>query len=296
MPSRGRRSKQAISMRHCFAFVLVLFLVRATASSHVFSVGSASSEDPNACGPHSVGLVDGDTAKWVAGSCIQADEWADDAETATALESEVVVVYVNPGLGADTHFYFVDFASKNVSKVLIGGDQGELRCVGTAGKLLCYGISPGDGDDATQLIQVNARTGDSKPVLNLTDYEGFSVGGSVIDPINMFYHFIAVGEPHLLAPPAARADLPSAASLSWPNELYRRCKRGARCPPSPSSRTANGTEPSDQWLVTIDLKRMAVVAEAPLSRNFMGPLSVSEAHVRVLARHHVLLRLPLNNK
>ena len=54
----------------------------------------------------------------------------------------------------------------------------------------------------------------------------------------------------------------------------RRCRR-AECPPLSSSL---GALPSDQWLVTVDLTRMTIVAEAPLDRDFMGPLSVSLAH------------------
>jgi hypothetical protein len=198
-----------------------------------------------------------------------------------------VVVYVNPGLGADTHFYVVDFKAKNVSKVLIGGDQGELRCVNVAGRPKCFGVSPGDDDDATQLIEVDGATGDSSPVLNLTSYEGFSVGGSVIDPINMRYHFIAVGKPHLRAISAAAS---SDSVQPRPMALRRRCKRRARCSPPLSDPSAAGPEPSDQWLVTIDLKHMAIIAEAPLSRNFMGPLSVSDAHVRGCVFGHVSRR------
>jgi hypothetical protein len=251
----------------------------AAASNHVFSVGSSSSADPHACGPRSVGLVDGETAKWVPGSCIAADDWVGDAETATALDSGVVVVYTNPGFGQDTNFYFVDFKSKNVSRVLIGGDQGEMRCVTDAGKLSCYGVTPGDDNDATQLIQVDGLTGDSRPVLNLTNYEGYSVGGSAIDPVKKLYHFVAVGNPHIHAE----------SQLRQPMVARRRCKRGSPCPPPPSSRTA--PPPSDQWLVTINLERMTIVAEAPLSRNFMGPLSVSEAHVRRSDAHLLLSSL-----
>jgi hypothetical protein len=258
--------------------LLTLLLVIATLfarndASRVFSVGSPGSEDPHACGPRSVGLIDGDTAKWLPGSCIAVDDWINDAETANMLESGVVVVYTNPGFGQDTDFYFVDFSSKNVSRVLVGGDQGEMRCVADADRLSCYGVSPGDDNDDTQLIEVDGHTGDSRPVLNLTDYEGYSVGGSVIDPVNMHYHFIAVGNPHLFAPPPPAS---TAAPPSQPMPPRRRCKRGTRCSPPRSAAPL----PSDQWLVTINLKQMKIVAQAPLSRNFMGPLSISEAHVR----------------
>jgi hypothetical protein len=199
-------------------------------------------------------------------------------------------LYVNPGFGQDTNFYIVDFKSKNVSRVLSGGDQGEMRCATLSGRLSCYGVTPGDDNDATQLIQVDGRSGDSSPVLNLTKYEGYSIGGSVIDPDNLLYHFIAVGDPHTLALPPASARRSSA------HVPRRRCRTACPLPPkrgaptasnlhvassaSDSSAAAFDAEPSDQWLVTIDLKRMAVVAEAPLTRNFMGPLSLSLAHVR----------------
>ena len=265
----------------CLLLLLTLLARAAASSNSVFAVGSLGAEDPHACGAGEVGLVDGATAKWIAGSCIAASDWAGDAETATAIEAGVVVVYVNPGLGADTHLYTVDFSARNVSKVLVGGDQGELRCASVAGRPSCFGVSPGDDDDVTQLIEVDAVTGDSSPVLNLTSYEGFSVGGSVVDPINMRYHFIAVGEPHLRAIPTAPVSVPP---RPRPTAMRRRCRRAARCSPPPSDRSAAAAEPSDQWLVTIDLKRMTIIAEAPLSRNFMGPLSVSEAHVRLFVR------------
>jgi hypothetical protein len=267
----------------------VLAASASSSSNYIFSVGSSNSQDPHACGPRSVGLIDGATAEWVADSCIDVD-WLDYIETASSLESGVVVLYVNPGFGQDTNFYIVDFKSKNVSRVLIGGDQGEMRCVTVAGRLSCYGVTPGDDNDATQLMQVDGRSGDSNPVLNLTKYEGYSIGGSVIDPDNLLYHFIAVGDPHTLALPPASARRSSALVPR------RRCRTACPLPPkrgaptasnlhealsaSDSSAAAYDAEPSDQWLVTIDLKRMAVVAEAPLTRNFMGPLSLSLAHVR----------------
>lgn len=258
----------------CFLLPLTLLACAAARPNAVFSVGTANSQDPNACDPRSVGLVDGDTAKWIAGSCISADEWIDDAETASALESGVVIVYTNPGFGADTNLYVLDFESKNVSRVLVGGDEGELRCATDGGELSCYGVSPGDDNDVTQLIRVDGSTGDSLPVLNLSQYEGYSVGGSVIDPVNLLYHFVAVGDPHLPPP------TPAAARNAAHRVPRRRCKRGRSCPPPPLTPASANAEPSDQWLVTIDLRRMLVVAHAPLTRNFMGPLSVSAAHVR----------------
>jgi hypothetical protein len=262
-------------------------------SNYIFSVGSSNSQDPHACGPRSIGLIDGDTAEWVAGSCIDA-EWLDYIETAFTIESGLVVLYVNPGFGQDTNFYIVDFKSKNVSRVLIGGDQGEMRCVALSGQLSCYGVTPGDDNDPTQLIEVDGRSGDSGPVLNLTKYEGYSIGGSVIDPVNMMYHFIAVGDPHALAPSPSSAHRSSAhvprrrchrhlhKICSFPSDISNPAASNQQVSLSASEMRAAAyhAEPSDQWLVTIDLKRMAIVAEAPLTRNFMGPLSISQAHVR----------------
>jgi hypothetical protein len=168
-------------------------------------------------------------------------------------------------------------------RVLVGGDQGELRCAEDAGKLSCYGVSPGDDNDPTQLIEVDARTGDSNAALNLSNYEGYSVGGSVIDPALMLYHFVAVGKPHFTAQTPAPATRVATTFRSNAQVPRRRCNRGGTCPlPDEYALAApagSSALPSDQWLVTIDLKRMAIIAEAPLSRNFMGPLSVSQAQV-----------------
>ena len=168
-------------------------------------------------------------------------------------------------------------------RVLVGGDQGELRCAEDAGKLSCYGVSPGDDNGPTQLIEVDARTGDSNAALNLSNYEGYSVGGSVIDPALVLYHFVAVGKPHFAAQTPAPATRVATTFRSNAQVPRRRCNRGGTCPlPDEYALAApagSSALPSDQWLVTIDLKRMAIIAEAPLSRNFMGPLSVSQAQV-----------------
>ena len=95
-----------------------LFAAAAARSNHIFSVGSSHPEGPLACGPGFIGLVDADTAKWIEGSCIAA-AWAGDAETATTLESGAVVVYTNPGLGADTYLYTIDFQTKNVTRQVL---------------------------------------------------------------------------------------------------------------------------------------------------------------------------------
>ncbi len=191
--------------------------------------------------------------------------WAGDALTATLLDSARAVVYVDPGLDADTFLYFVNFKTKNVTNALIGGDQGELRCLSNMGKLRCYGVVPGGDPDSdpTQLIEVDGETGDSKPVLNLTKYEGFSMGGSVVDPANQRYHFIAVGAPHN----RLSQDAPASSSRLTPK---RRCRHTC---PAPESAL-----PSDQWLVTVDLRLMTLIAETPVSRDFMGPLSVSRSY------------------
>ena len=242
-------------------------------ADRIFAIGpDADATKPKACGPGTVGLLEGDVAEWVDGmvdgSCI-AVGWTGDALTATTLESGTVVVYVDPGSATDTYFAHVDFKTKNVTKVVIGGEQGELRCLASVQGLRCYGVVPGDKTSPTQLIGVDGTTGDSKPVLNLTNYIGYSIGASVVDPTDHLYHAVLVGKVHAYAR--------SAASYSGGRLARRRCK-SSDCPFPGVSGSSRDPPRSDQWLVTIDLAKMAIVAEAPLSSTFMGPLSVSAAH------------------
>ena len=168
-------------------------------AGRIFAIGSdADAAKPKACGPGTVGLLEGDVAAWVDGSCIAVD-WTGDALTAITLESGTVVVYVDPGSAADTYFAHVDFKTKNVTKVVIGGEQGELRCLASVQGLRCYGVVPGDMTSPTQLIGVDGTTGDSKPVLNLTNYIGYSIGASVVDPTDHLYHAVLVGKVHAYA-------------------------------------------------------------------------------------------------
>ena len=146
-----------------------------------------------ACAPGTVGLVDPLTGKWNASSCIKAP-WADDAETASVLADGTVSVYVTPSDGSDTYLARVDFGTGKVTKAIVGGDQGNLRCT-PAGK--CYGVSPESGRrDPTALIEVNGKTGDSKSVLKLKKYVGYSVDGAAIDVDVGKYHAILVGAVH----------------------------------------------------------------------------------------------------
>jgi hypothetical protein len=73
------------SMRGAAACLLLSCAVLAASASssfnYIFSVGSSNSQKPHACGPRSIGLIDGATAEWVADSCIDVD-WLDYIETA----------------------------------------------------------------------------------------------------------------------------------------------------------------------------------------------------------------------
>ena len=192
-----------------------------------------------ACAVGSVGLIDPATGKWNTSSCIAVD-WADDAECASVMADGTVLVYVTPSGGEDTFIANVDFDSGKVKKAIVGGDQGNLRCT-PQGK--CYGILPESGKrDPTALIEVDGRTGDSKAVLTLEAYGGYTVDASVVDPDNGRYHAILVGDPH------SNGDGDSAS--------------GGK---------------SNQYLVTIDLTSMKIVAEAPVGSNLMGPFAFSRA-------------------
>jgi hypothetical protein len=140
------------------------------------------------CGAGTVGLIDPAVGEWNSSSCIAVD-WADDAETASVLADGTVAVYVTPEDQTDTFLARVDFATGNVTRVTVGGNQGNLRCT-RAGK--CYGIS----NDPTTLMEVDAATGSSRNVLALRRYEGFTEDASVIDPDHGWYHAILVGRPH----------------------------------------------------------------------------------------------------
>ena len=155
------------------------------------------------------------------------------------LSSGEVIAYVTPDDGEDTFLAHVNWTSRAVTKSIVGGNQGELRCLPGRAASKCYGVSPGEVDSGTptQLIEVDATTGDSKPALSLGRYDGYLVDASAIDAASSRYHAVLVGSPHGKAPGK-----------------------------------------SNQWLVTIDLASMAIIAEVPVSRYFCGPLSVSIAH------------------
>ena len=214
---------------------LLLLALHPTYAYHIFAAGSSYLQlGARSCGSGTIGLIDSTSGEWVKGSCLPAS-WADDVLTSTTLPSGEVIAYVVPA-AADTMLVRVNFKSKNVSKAIVGGNQGELRCLDAK----CYGVSPESGSTPTQLIEVDTTNGDSRAVLALEHYGGYLVDGSVIDPVARRYHAVLVGKPH--EPPGGRGEL------------------------------------SNQWLVTIDLSRIAITAEVPVSRYFSGPFSLSAAH------------------
>eukprot|EP00937_MAST-01D_sp_MAST-1D-sp2_P003475 g3475.t1 len=158
-----------------------------------YSPNNVTATAPGGCASGTVGLIDPLTGQWNESSCIKAP-WADDAETASVMADGTVSVYVTPADGDDTYLARVDFDTGKVTKAIVGGDQGNLRCT-PAGK--CYGVSPGSSkQDPTALIEVDAVSGDSKAVLKLKKYAGYSVDGAVIDADANAYHAILVGAPH----------------------------------------------------------------------------------------------------
>ena len=88
---------------------------------------SSATRAAAACAVDSVGLIDPATGQWNVSSCLEVD-WADDAETASVLADGTVLVYVTPSGGEDTFFARVDFGNRSVTKAIVGGDQGNLRC------------------------------------------------------------------------------------------------------------------------------------------------------------------------
>lgn len=222
------------------------------------------------CVPGTVGLVEAETATWVPHSCTSA-KWADDALTSSTLDSGEVIVYAVPGGGDDTYLMTINFNTSTEKKAIVGGDQGELLCLSLrdAPNAMCYGVSPVSGSTPTQLMEVDSKSGTSKPVLNLKHYVGYSVGSSVIDPANRRYHAVLVGRPH--STPSTSYG-PRGNALRTPKlrcgSMSAVCSMGSGSPRSLSN----------QYLVTIDLATMTVSNEVPVGADFMGPLSVSTAH------------------
>jgi len=154
-------------------------------------MGSSSSNTAStACTSGQVGLISGATGKWE--KCLDAP-WSDDAETASFLEDGSVVVYATPSDGGDTFFAHINFDNGNVTKVIVGGDQGNLRCTPDGS---CYGVVPGDENNPTALMRVDSKTGSAKTALALPHYLGYSVDGAVVNPDTGLYHAILVGKPH----------------------------------------------------------------------------------------------------
>eukprot|EP00949_MAST-11_sp_MAST-11-sp1_P000009 g9.t1 len=151
---------------------------------------SSNTTPQGACAGGQVGLISTETGKWT--DCIDVP-WGNDAETASFLADGTVVVYVTPGDGDDTFFAHIDFHSGNITKVIVGGDQGNLLCSPDG---FCYGIVPGDNTNPTMLMRVNSRTGVAKSALALPDYIGYSVDGAVLNPDTCMYHAILVGKVH----------------------------------------------------------------------------------------------------
>lgn len=210
-------------------------------SKLLFAIPSPSSTTKvdGACTIGQVGLIAPMTGKWT--NCMDAS-WSNDAETASFLEDGTVAVYAAPGGGDDTYFVHVDFSKNTTTKVIVGGDQGNLRCTP---KGICFGVVPGDGNDPTQLMRVNSKTGASKSALALHEYIGYSVDGAVINPDTGLYYAILVGKVH-------GGD--------------------------------NGTDKSNQWLCTFNVTgegAATILSEIPVSSDFMGPL-MSTSRVEVM--------------
>ena len=227
----------------------------------------AAELDAAGCGAGTVGLIHPETGRWNASSCIKVD-WADDAETASVIDGDMVLAYVTPGDGSDTFIAKVDFGAMTVATSIVGGDQGNLRCT-PRGK--CYGVLPGSSKtDPTALIEVDGRTGDSKTALTLKKYDGSSVDGAAVDPVNDMYHAVLVGKVHTV--PNVSAVL-----HPRPGRTQRQRCAGARPCAGAGLREGEGADKSNQWLVTIDLSTMKVVSEQPVGMYFMGPFAYSKS-------------------
>lgn len=239
-------------------------LLVAGLSSHIFAVGVSdvgARSNESVCGPGSIGLINSASGQWIKSTCMSVD-FADDVLTSTTLDSGEVLVYVTP-ITFDSFLARIDFATRRIAKFIVGGSQGDLRCLPDGS--VCYGVTPGDGSTPTQLIAVNATTGDSRAAMALRDYDGYSIDGSALDPTNLRFHAVLVGKPHSHRGADAEA-------AEWQRAPRHNCGRRPRgCPVEHPGREAA----SNQWLVTVDLVRLAVTHEVPVSGYLMGPFSVS---------------------
>ena len=105
------------------------------------------------------------------------------------LADGTVAAYVTPSDGSDTFFGLLDFGRGRARKAIVGGDQGNLRCLPSG---QCYGVNT----DPTVLVQVDARSGNSSTALPLPHYVGYSVDTQLVDPDTGLYHATLVGKPH----------------------------------------------------------------------------------------------------
>ena len=260
---------------------IVLIKLGVAVSTHIFA---AVSDDAVAtvgasCGqPESIGLINATSGEWVESSCMAA-AWAGSALTSTMLPDASVIVYVMPGGGMDSFLAHVDFATRRIKTAIVGGLMGDLRCISKAAddQVRCFGVVPGDADSPTQLVGLNA-TGDLTSSLTLKSYLGYSIDSSAVDPVQKLFHAVLVGQPHRPSTDGLRAPRSMIhAPPSIDGRLARTPKHdcGGGCP---RDDVAIPADKSDQYLVTIDLERMAIIAEVPVSRNLMGPFSVSAAH------------------
>lgn len=149
----------------------------------------------------------------------------------------------------------VNLANESATTVSVVGDVniGEVQCSPTG---VCHGIvntaEVGSGGmqkkKFSTFASVSPRSGETKTVLTLSGYIGYSVGSSVLDPAQNLYHVVLVGKIHK---------------------------------DSTDGNTTHTLEPqikNDQYLVTIDLNKMEIVSEVPVTNNFMGPFVVSQKY------------------
>ena len=240
---------------------------------------------------HAVGTINFDTGKWE--NSFDNNYFYSYGATSSHFNQKTNQVVSFALLPFDDIGHISTFSLQNISGtkqavwnstrvVDVDKSPGEIQC--DISKSSCYGFTFGNKEKDNALTKFNINKDKFQLVVNLGDYDGYTIDASCLNKEKNLYHAILV----CLPSDAMAKEQNNKLSHRVQNNFMKRKNRQVTYYNNQNNHNNNnqttllsatktviiskeGSELSDQCLVTIDLNENKIINSVPVSKDLMGP-------------------------